>query len=304
MGNEPRKQHFLPVFWLKGFASTGKADGKLHALDSTGKVYTTVPRDAGCQRDYYRFNRTDGGDEFVVEKHIDSMGFDTLLDNLVVNRHVPTGTEFDQLLAFTALMAARVPAARGAMENLVEAFKQVRRAAEWEAETGMRCPGLGPAPGATVFPVSKEDLPTELTQNDWVRSIFESADIIYGCLKRRRWTVLLSEDPLPDFICSDCPVAAVFTRPASDAFDRPGFGTCDTQVSFPLSRRAAVISGCNPENDPKPPEIAPADRKAVAKTNTKTLMYARRLYWATDDFVYEREDGHEGGVEDQVERLS
>ncbi len=304
MGNEPRRQHFLPVFWLKGFASNGKATGKLHARDSTGKVYTTMPRNAGCEHDYYRINRTDGGDEFIVEKQIDKMGFDTVLNNFLTNQRLPSDEEFDQLLAFTALMAARGPAAHGAMENLYMAFAQVKKAAEWESKTGMRCPGLGPAPGATVVRVSPSDLPSEMTQNDWVTSIFESADIIFGCLKYRDWTILITDDGLPDFICSDYPVAQVLTRPPSHALDTPGFYTPDTQVSFPLSKRAALFSGCNPKNDPRPPEITAADRKTIAKTNTKTLIHASRLFWATEDFVYEREDGREGGVADLVRCFS
>lgn len=304
MGNEPRRQHFLPVFWLKGFSTNGKQKGNLCALDSTGKVYTTTPQNAGCQRDYYRINRTDGGDEFIVEKQIDAMGFDTVLNNVLTNKSLPSDDEFDQLLAFTALMAARGPAAHGAMESLTNAFAQVKKAAEWEAKTGMRCPGIGPAPGATVFHVSPDDLPTELTQNDWVATIFESADIILGCLKRRDWTILITDDALPDFICSDCPVAAVLTRPPSHGLDSPGFCSPDTQVSFPLSKRAALISGCNLTDDPTPTEIVIANRQTIANTNTKTLIYASRLFWAAQDFIYEREDGREGGIADQVQRFS
>lgn len=304
MGNDPRRQHFLPVFWLKGFSSNGKANGNLRALDSAGKVYTTTPQNAGCQRDYYRINRTDGGDEFIVEKQIDSMGFDTVLNTVLTNKRLPSDEEFDRLLAFTALMAARGPAAHGTMESLTNAFAQVKKAAEWEAKTGLRCPGIGPAPGAIVFHVSPDDLPTELTQNDWVASIFASADIIFDCLKRRDWTILITDDGLPDFVCSDCPVAAVLTRPPSHGLDSPGFCSPDTQVSFPLSKRTALISGCNPTDDPRPTEIVAANRQTIANTNTKTLIHASRLFWAAQDFIYEREDGREGGIADQVQRLS
>lgn len=304
MGHEPRKHHFLPLFWLKGFAANGRANGRLNAIDSKGQVYPTAPRNAGCQRDYYRIDRADGGDEFIVEKQIDSLGFDTILSDVLSSQQTPSEDDFDKLLAFTALMGARGPSAHGAMARFTNAFSQVRRAAEWQAKTGIRLPGLGPAPGATVIRVSPDELPLKLTQNEWVRSIFECADTIYESLKLRRWVILIGDDRLPDFICSDCPVAAVLTRPTLHIFDTPGFATPDTQITFPLSRRLALFSGGNPVEHPKSPEINYADRAAIAKVNTKTLICATRLFWATEDFIYEGEDGCESSLADLVQHLS
>lgn len=304
MGDEPRKHHFLPKFWLRGFTTNGKVEGRLNAINAEGKVYSTTPCNAGHRRDYYRIDRTDGGDEFIVEKTIDNFDFQSVLSSVLSSQQALSKEEFDKLLAFTALMAARGPSAHGAIESLTSALSQAQRAAEWSAKTGIPLPGLGPAPGATVFRVSPDELPLELSQNDWVRSIFESADTIYECLKRRHWVILIVDDRLPDFICSDCPVASVLTRTPGHAFDTPGFATSDTQITFPLSRQFALSSGCSLEVAPKPLQVDHADRAAIAKVNTKTLMHASQLFWATEDLVYEREDGCEGSLADLVRRWS
>ena len=72
MGKEtvPRKHHYIPRFYLRGFSDRGFGDkrGKVCVVDLRGKKhFTTTAENIAHVRDYYAFESEDGSTDFRVE---------------------------------------------------------------------------------------------------------------------------------------------------------------------------------------------------------------------------------------------
>ena len=78
----------------------------------------------------------------------------------------------------------------------------------------------------------------------------------------------------------------------------PAFGTPNTIVSFPLTRRMAMVSLL--EADLGPTRL---DRSEVAAVNSMTAMYANQLYSAEEDFVWLMKDYRVGTASDLLAAL-
>jgi Protein of unknown function (DUF4238) len=54
-GSDARNHHFVPQFYLKGFAKLRSKDAKLTAFNlATGELFVTRPRNVAAKRDYNR----------------------------------------------------------------------------------------------------------------------------------------------------------------------------------------------------------------------------------------------------------
>lgn len=344
MGNKPRKHHYLPKFWIRGFARSNAKrkyeNWPLHTLHN-GKVRKTTVREVGHRRDYYRLERTDM-DPFEVEerlieadlgsfvnrlheitpaenrgeirKLLDDLGLGpipergpgnpeilkSVLNALNNRRVISTETEeFSNLLWFVALMAARVPAGRSTIDRINELSVRAREVAKYECKYIRRVP---------LERIDWSNFPGPMTHDERIFEIFHFAIEIYRCLLHREWLILIADERLPDFICSDCPVSCVFTVDTGSDFMSPAPGTPNTRISFPLSSRAAILSAPNPTSDLSYGVVSldrrnPISRALIATVNMQTLVYANQLFWAADDFVYMMKDGHLGGVQKYIQLL-
>jgi hypothetical protein len=123
MADNPRRHHFLPIFYLRNFCS---AKGQLYVYERGKLPRTSVPKQEAHIRDLYTFE-DEGGKKFEIEKALSKYEGDAapviqgILDRTEnrSHRHL-TDSETDILRYLVALMFVRVPAGRKLDEQYIE----------------------------------------------------------------------------------------------------------------------------------------------------------------------------------------
>lgn len=116
--NVPRKHHYIPKFYLRGFSDLGfaKEYGKFCAIDLRGKRhFTTTAENIAHVRDYYAFESEDGSPDFRVETDFFN-GVDGEAARIIgkINRlqKVTIEDDWDGLCRFIASLEVRTPSQR------------------------------------------------------------------------------------------------------------------------------------------------------------------------------------------------
>ena len=126
MAKQPRHHHFVPQFYLGGFAATVSARESLHVVDiEKGKQWPSTPKDSAHERDYHAVDLGSGQDPMVIEKKLAECEgkWALALRNTIEQKMLPEGDLLGDLLAFVAFMAVRIPRFR----NQVTDFEDVIR---------------------------------------------------------------------------------------------------------------------------------------------------------------------------------
>ena len=73
--NVPRKHHYVPNFYLKGFTKEGTEDGRIWVTDTKLKnQWPSSPKNSASEKDFYRAQ---------LVQHPDPMWFEKLMANQV-----------------------------------------------------------------------------------------------------------------------------------------------------------------------------------------------------------------------------
>jgi len=312
----PRRHHFLPQFYLAGFTSSGDRDGTLWILNrEDGKRWQGKPESVAHQRDFYRVDDVPGVPPDAFEK-----GFAVfegqaaeVLKKILAEKDLPaSGTDdFDILINLIALMAARVPATRTALtkpleevakmatEMMVATPDHFHAAVEKARAAGVRLPEKIDYDAMREF-VRGEHYSIEVSQAWHVKQIFEMVDTLLPLLAARKWSLFVADDGSGDFITSDRPVALAWTSaPQQPGIFGPGFGLTETDVTFPLSKKLAVLGRF--EGDAG---RFGADRPRVATINSRTGMYCERFLCSSrEDFPWLKSDSTVRGSTEMVEEI-
>lgn len=117
----PRKHHFLPQFYLRGFSANDGAISQLFRHDL--KVVKTNVGDAAVRRDFHRFEVTKPGfDEFEMEKMLAQVeGIQANAVRAVLADPASLTQHRVELLGFAQFMFFRVPKLREAIANSTKA---------------------------------------------------------------------------------------------------------------------------------------------------------------------------------------
>jgi hypothetical protein len=113
--SKPRRHHFVPQFYLRGFTSR-QAPGQIFVYDKdTGSSLATSVKNAAVKRDYYRLNGVIEGDHspYVLEDAFSQNESKSkhILEKLI-SRDSLTNDERAEWAVFMALLHLRGPAAR------------------------------------------------------------------------------------------------------------------------------------------------------------------------------------------------
>jgi hypothetical protein len=164
---------------------------------------------------------------------------------------LPTDQELVILLAFIATLITRVPSFRRwhdatqrqlylqsaqAVVASPEVFESIR--AKMAAD-GIEIPASITFEQMSAFLGDESRYRIVVPQQLSVTRALELARSLATVLAQRRWSLVLAQDQ--DFICSDAPVTLVPISPAAPRFF--GYGSTDTEVIVPLTRRTAFL-GC------------------------------------------------------------
>lgn len=309
------RQHYIPKFYLAGFASQGSKRSKIWVLDKVERrQWTTIPSKAAHRRNYYRISGQGATDPDAFERAfgvIESRVAPVLREIVLSNDLPASGEEVEILLNFVALMAVRVPGSRDATNRLFDVLsKRFLHGLFSSPETYQAQLQKMKEDGAEIADevgyeamrefVSRNEYTTKPPQNLELRTMLGSFRIVLELLAKRTWFLLIARECASDFVTSDRPVTLDWTRePPGFPWVQPGFGMPDSIVRFPLSPRV-VLAGLFTCAEPR----CAASQELVARTNACTCRSAERfIYASSEDFVWMHRDGAIRDAADLLEEL-
>lgn len=305
MGDQPRRHHFVPQFYLAGFTETGSADGDLYVFDQKQrKRWKSSPKGSAFQRDFHAIDAGPGGDTMIVEKALSTLEgkWSTVLRQGIERQALPEGELLGDLMVFVAFMAVRVRRIREVLSKFVDQTSKKEIFATFATEKGRT--SFREFMGRQGQSLSDEEFnqlvafglsgqfDIDYEQTWHVQQIVEMAISLAPILSLRQWVLWTVEPDAPDLICSDSPVTPTWMVPVRGPYS-PAFGTPNTIVSVPLNRRMALVS----MKETKLPENQ-LNRDNVAIINSATGRHANQLYAASPDFVWATKSHKVGNADD------
>lgn len=269
--NAPRKHHFLPQFYLRGFA----ADGLLERIDkgSLESIHGRV-RNLAAIRDYHRLDADDVDDQFALEKQLGEIEGQLAASlRSVLDAGISDDQTHARLIELVSLLRMRVPAVKSFIEQSLE---QVVRS------TGQMLERHGQLPTA---PVGLEDALTMdnigIQIRNWIclKFMFEiasSPDVLRIMISMKPTLIDAQEGAC--FITSDQPVGLFNPRAEANTPYGCNLTDLDTELTLALSSSKALrLSWAGDAPDQQVATIEEVD-----EINRRTIIMA-------ENFVFARE---------------
>lgn len=246
----PKRHHFLPRFYLEGFAKEGKVAVYDRDVDI---VRVQQPINTGVIGHFYTLEDNEGRKRFELERMLSEFeGKAAPTIKKLAAQEALTSDERTDLAIFVALAGFRTP-------DIVESLKLFNSglmsdmAKRMFASVDLVKENMRGKPGS---PTSEEELEQEAremvefaqsdqyevtTDHGWavgmaIRMAFEVAPILAG----RDWLVVHSQNDKKSFVTSDAPVVLSTIQPRESNFGGIGFGNADALVVFPLTKACAL----------------------------------------------------------------
>ena len=247
----PKRQHFLPRFYLEGFAK----DGFVAVFDRDKKeVRVQQPVNTGVIGHFYTMEDADGRQRFELEQMLSEFeGKASPGIKKLAAMEQPTDEERADLAIFVALAGFRTP-------DIIESLKLFNSglmsdiAKRMFANVELVKETMRGKPGS---PTSEEDLEQDAkemvdfaqsdqyevtTNHRWavgmaMKMAFEVAPLLAG----RNWLVVHRPNEKKSFVTSDAPVVLSTVTPREPSFYGIGFGNADAMVVFPLTQSCALV---------------------------------------------------------------
>ncbi|MDR3607609.1 MAG: DUF4238 domain-containing protein [Oligoflexia bacterium] len=301
--SQPRRHHYCPQFYLSGFTEDSRPDGRLWAIDKTTKLARpSKPNLEAHQRDFYRIDVQEGADPFYLEREFSKIedGTRHAIAHVVSTGTMPDIEGYGFLMSFIGLQAVRTPWHREwhgeFMRDIAKKMIQISCASKERFEQMYE--RLRESDSDIPEGVSYDDMRAfvdgeryriEIDQTFQIDAMLKMASTITDLLIPRNWTIVFSNCDT-NFVTSDNPVGLAWHSDVPGPYS-PGFGLKNTEVTFPLNKRVALVGMFEPM-----PAIAQMSEAAVASLNNHAIRRAtRHIYSATEDFAwYSSENRVEG----------
>jgi hypothetical protein len=274
---DPRKHHYVPVFYQKGFANDA---GLLWVYDRNKGTYKELhPLSICFKKDLYAVKPEGKPPNMQVEtdilKIIDYAGSVGIRDFTV---NSPSREAEQEVALFMAFQWTRVPTMsrdiRATYAKLIEeltriAFANVERAKslieQHERETGEV---IGVTAESIVESVRGKQFEIVATETAFLTTMLEQAMSLTKVLLRLDWEVLIAPRETGFIIC-DCPVVVVPPRDCGQV----GFMVPDSAKYFPLSRSLCLRLG----EPGKRRRLRKLDKEAVRVVNLNIAANSERF---------------------------
>jgi hypothetical protein len=270
--SEPKKHHYLPQFYLRGFSANGRS---IYQIEKRGnKAYLCSVRDAAAIRDYHDLDSPDFKDRQAIEKGIAqaesqlSCTLATVIKSGIVNSEVHAN-----LIRFVSLMRCRVPAFKMFIEeSLRHDVRSLTRIMERK--------NMLPAPPKGLEEVLRADnLLISISNWKCLEFMFRvaAAPKILEMLAAMTPSILKAPDG-SFFLTCDQPVAIY--HPLATPTDVYGVGIADqlTEISLPLSTQKLLRLSWN-SNDTDRRTLTSAEAEEF---NRRTIVMADSLAFAPE----------------------
>lgn len=267
--SQPRKQHYLPQFYLRGFSYDGRA---LHQIEKqSGRHYGCQIKDAAAIKDFHVMDYEGVEDPHILEKRLADMEskmsiyLKKLIEDGVQNTEARMYT-----LQFLSVMRLRVPAVKEFIQaTRISGLRKLAELLEKDGKLPKPPPGL-----EETFKVKN----LTFTINNWkvMEQIFTMASdekvlsIFYNMRLK-----LYTAPPGMNFVTSDQPVSLFHPAAAINPY---GFGPSmnGVQITFPLSANKLILLEHSSENH----EDIVATNEEVDEFNRRTIAMATSYIFA------------------------
>jgi hypothetical protein len=274
---DPRKHHYVPVFYQKGFANDA---GLLWVYDRNKGTYKELhPLSICFKKDLYAVKPEGKAPNMQVEtgilKVIDCAGSVGIRDFMVNN---PSREAEQEVALFMAFQWTRVPTMskdiRATYAKLIEelsriAFANVERARsiieQHERETGEV---IDVTAESMVESVRGKQFEIVATETAFLTTMLEQAMSLAKILLRLDWEVLVASEETGFIVC-DCPVVVVPPK----GCDQVGFVVPESAKYFPLWRRLCLRLG----EPGKRRRLRKVDKEAVRIVNLNIAANSERF---------------------------
>ena len=246
--SEAKAQHYIPKFYLKGFTDSNSV---LWVYERFKPPKASSPKGEAHKPDYYTHAEQGQRDE-TAESELEAIESRAapVVRKLANHHFVPSPEQMGHLYLFVALMFARVPSWRGALDQYLAQFARDtqlsnakdrdrfhKQCAEFEKNTGK---SLG---------MDYEELRQYILRGEYeivqesaafnLGAMFKSAFTVAGELANYGHEVLYAPEG-EFFLTSDSPVFTLQPDGAGQANIGMGFGHSGVEVYFPLNKRACL----------------------------------------------------------------
>jgi hypothetical protein len=314
--NVPRKHHYIPKFYLRGFSDLGfgKEQGKVCVVDLRGKKhFTTSAENVAHVRDYYAFESEDGSTNFQVETKFFN-GIDGKAAQIIgkINglKKVTIEDDWDGLCRFIAALEVRTPSQRqtsyemeqyvfdlmnGHLATSLEACEQRLKEAEEKTGEKVEC-----TPQELMDYVAEYRV--KIPQNEHVAlmmSVIPQSEAII----RRMTPHLFIAGENERFITSDYPIVKIDTdeERRREGLMGVGWATPEVEAIIPLTKTHCLVLNWDGK-----PDVMTVNNQTVAYCNAAQLATSFQYAFAeNDNFCFLTEDaGIVHGLDEAYERFS
>ncbi len=277
-----RKQshHFVPAFYLAGFADPENPKCLWLYDKARGKVNQSSPRDAGRRRHYHSIPKINGTVDTSVEDGLAKVeGQAAPVLRKLMAGEILDNRERSIVSYFIALMMVRVPTFRDGMEKFKAAV--VKDVAQLMAQRGAF--DSIPVPEDARESIAK--VKKAMCQGEFeviVRphaslDVLPAARRLAEVLHRMTW-VLLEARGKTRYVVSDNPVT--FVDPGDPKGQRPvDLRDRTIEVTFPLSATLALMAGWAGDGDIYRKRVT---ENMVREVNRRTVAGASRFVYASE----------------------
>jgi hypothetical protein len=247
----PKRQHFLPRFYLEGFAK----DGKVAVFDrENNEVRVQQPVNTGVIGHFYTMEDAEGRKRFELEQMLSEFEAKASpgIRKLAAQDQL-TDEERADLAIFVALAGFRTP-------DIIESLKLFNSglvtdmAKRMFANVDQVKETMRGKPGA---PTSEQELEQEAkemvefaesgnyevtTNHRWaVGMAMQMALQVAPLLAGRNWLIVHRPNDKKSFVTSDAPVVLSTVQPREPSIYGIGFGSADAMVVFPLAQSCSLV---------------------------------------------------------------
>lgn len=295
-----RNHHFVPQGYLAGFTEDGTRDGRLFVSDLVLRsVFQTKPRNVGAERDFNRID-VDDQDPDALERALGEFEGRAIsvIRGIQTSGELPADEEFSYVLNLMALLVVRNPRSRKNMNNARRHMVRVigdllasdQRLFEHhiaKAKEG----GFVPRDAEVSFEAMRKFIHDDqytvtVSKSESVSLELAGFENVLRLLGSRYWSLVTAATDAPDFVTCDHPVTPVFKDP--NRRGPIGYGLPETEVSFPLNTRQALLGVLE---EPLALRIE-ARASQVAAINSHTVYHAnRQVYSKTASVAVLRREG-------------
>ena len=292
MNRIPKRHHYIPRLYLSGFVSCKKKKQLWVFNKKELKQYQTSIEKTACEKYFYDIDIPELGFDYVENAIGEVESNAAAAINEVLNElRIPAGDNFNYLMEFIALQAARVPSTINRFKSFYKSKgeKEANTFADSEESYKNFFSLLDETLQVKYKEVSYEKIKDFVLNKKYFIEVnnlplmilmFEMYEKILPSFLKREWSIIYIKTGIDFFICSDNPVIVYWNkpRPVSILSSHVYQMIEDTEIIFPLSKEVALIGQAKRQYEKLEATVA-----HIAHINTLIYKFAEQFIYSTEE---------------------